>query len=81
MESEEHIERLRFYASAPRAGAQKIHQIVDGDFVTFWLASLRGKAVALKAGHHKFGDRNQAVQHAREFRDSCQRDLERMEKS
>ena len=49
------IERLRYYATAPRASAKKIHQIVDGDFKPFWLAMLRGKAVTLVGGGHKLG--------------------------
>lgn len=75
MNRQAHIEKLRFYAETPRASARKIHQIVEGDFKAFWLAQLRGKAVALKQGQHKFEQRDEAVQHAKDFRESCRREL------
>ena len=74
-------QKLRFYATAPRVGARKIHQIVDGDFKPFWLATLRGKAVTLVGGKHKLNSREQAIEHARQFREACRKDLAEMEQS
>ena len=75
------IEKLRFYATAPRASAKQVHKIVDGDFVPFWLASLRGQAVAIKASEQSFKSRDEAVQHARYFRDSCRQELAELERT
>ena len=72
-------EKLEFYATAPRASAKKIHKIIDGDFKPFWLAMLRGKAVTLTAGEHKLNSREEAVEHARRFRQMCRNDLESMQ--
>lgn len=72
-------QKLRFYATAPKASARKIHQIVDGDFKSFWLATLRGKAVTLVGGQHKLNSREQAVEHARQFREACRKDLAELE--
>lgn len=66
--------KLRFYASAPRVGARKVHKIIDGDFVPFWLATLRGKAVTLDSRRGLI-TREQALEEARAFRQSCRDEL------
>lgn len=72
-------EKLRYYATAPRAGAKKIHRIENGDFVPYWLATLRRRAVTLKIGSHACKTRAEALEHARQFREACRRDLRKLE--
>lgn len=78
MSMSEREKKLRFYADAPRVGAKKIHRIVDGDFVPFWLATLRGKVVTLDSSRDLI-TRDQAINEARAFRQSCRDELAKME--
>lgn len=64
-------EKIKLYASAPRAYAGTISQIVDGDFVTYWVGKLRGRIVSLAGGEYKFGTKNEAIDCARRFRMKC----------
>lgn len=68
-------EKLKFYAEAKRSDAVKLHRVVNGDFVPYWVGTLRGKLVTLDSTikHH---DRESAVNDARAFRESCRRELE-----
>ncbi|RUR48833.1 hypothetical protein [Vreelandella populi] len=74
----EREKKLRFYATAPKAGAKKIHRFINGDFVPFWVATLRGKAVTLDSGRDLL-TRDEAINEARAFRQSCRDDLAKIE--
>ena len=63
-------EKLVHYATAPRARAGKITQIVDGDFETFWVGRLRGVFVTL-GGDYKFKTKEDALSLARRYRYEC----------
>lgn len=67
-------EKLKFYATAPRASAAQITKIVDGQFVNYWAPRLRSKFVRLKKGRFLFENRLAAVEEARRFRASCRMD-------
>lgn len=73
-EVEQHA-RLAWYATAPRAGAATIHQIEDWKLVRYWVARLRGKNVMLH-GKWKHATREEAVETARAFRESCRAEAE-----
>ena len=63
-------QKLLHYATAPRATAQKITQVVDGDLVDFWVGKLRG--VCVKMGDQfKFKHKEDALNLARKFRQDC----------
>jgi len=67
-----HDEKLVFYATAPRAYADKINQVIDGDFVTSFVGKLRGKIVTHPTnGMYKFPTADEAKDCARAFRDFC----------
>ena len=74
----EYNEKLKFYAEARRADAVKLHRIIDGDFVPYWVGTLRSKLVTLDASV-KHQDRESAVNDARAFRDSCREELEQQQ--
>lgn len=71
-------EKLKFYAGARRADAVKLHRVVDGNFVPYWVGTLRGKLVTIDSTikHH---DRESAVNDARAFRESCRQELEQQQ--
>lgn len=63
-------EKLIHYATAPRATAGTITQLVDGDFVTQWAGRLRG--VFVKMGDEfRFDKKADALALARRYRQSC----------
>lgn len=64
-------ENIVFYATAKRASAGEIHQIVDGCFKRFWIGRLRGMFVGPTGGKWKFDTREEAVDCARRFRQGC----------
>ncbi len=63
-------EKLIHYATAPRATAGKITQIVDGEFVTYWAGRLRGVFVKL-GDEFKFDNKKDAISLARRYRQEC----------
>lgn len=65
-------EKLIYYATAPRATAGKITQIVKGELVDFYLGRLRGNFVRMGDGElSKFKTKEEALKLARKFRQSC----------
>ncbi len=60
-------EKLIHYATAPRATTGKI---TDKNFVTKWAGKLRGKFVSMP-GEFKFTNKNNALELARKYRQSC----------
>lgn len=74
------IERIRCFASAPRASAATITKLEDGDFRTYWISRLCGRNVrASGGGRYLFDSREEAVKNARRFRDLARRELQKME--
>ena len=71
-------EKIKFYATAPRAYAATISQIEDGDFVQYWVGKLRGRIVSYKGQQYKFKTKDEAIECARRFRQSCRDDAERL---
>ena len=71
-------EKTVFYATAPRAYAGTISQIIDGNFVTYWVGKLRGKIVSLPGGQYKFDTKQEAIECAKSFRKSCIDDAKRL---
>ncbi len=65
-------EKIAFYATARRAYAGTINQIVDGDVVTYWVGKLRGNIVSFE-DEYKFITQEEAVECARKFRKMCLR--------
>ena len=63
-------EKLVHYATAPRATAGEITNIVDKCFVTMWAGKLRGKFVSM-GGEFKFKNKDHALALARDYRKSC----------
>lgn len=63
-------EKLLHYATAPRATAGKITNLVDGDFVTYWAGRLRGVFVKL-GDDFKFDNKEDALNLARRYRQEC----------
>jgi hypothetical protein len=63
-------ERLVHYATASRATAGKITNIVDGRFVTKWAGRLGGTFVSMN-GKWKFTNKQDALALARDYRQSC----------
>ncbi len=63
-------EKLLHYATAPRATAGKITQIIDGNFVDFWAGRLRGVFVSM-GGEWKFKTKDEAIELARKYRQGC----------
>ncbi len=71
-------EKLQFYATAPRAYAGTISQIVDGDFRTYWVGKLRGKIVSTVGNEYKFDTKEEAINCARNFRNICRREAKEL---
>ena len=72
--SKKNIEKLKFYASAKRAGAKKYSLYENGDFVNYWAGTLRGNLVTMDA-KVKHKARQDALDDARKFRESCRKEL------
>ena len=68
--------KLKFYATAPRAYAGTISQIVDGNLVTYWVGKLRGRIVSTTGNNYKFVTKNEALDCARRFRELCRDEAE-----
>lgn len=74
MATDTKMEKLVFYANAKRASAIMIHKVEDGDFIPYWVGRLNGRCVTMNSDvKHK--RRDQAVEDARRFRESCRREL------
>lgn len=63
-------EKLVFYATAKRATALRISQIVDGKSEDHWIGRLNGRFVGYRS-RYKFPDKESAIQCARNIRQSC----------
>ncbi|MGJ8680482.1 hypothetical protein [Paraglaciecola sp.] len=66
-------EKLIHYATAPRASAGKITQIVNGAFVDYWVGKLRGKFVKI-GDEFKFNNKQDAINLARRYREDCKQE-------
>lgn len=71
-------EKIKHYATAPRVYAGTITQIVDGNFRKFWVGKLRGNIVSMAGGEYKFDTKPEAIECAREFKNACIRDAEKL---
>lgn len=66
-------EKLKFYATGrPTVGT--LSQIVDGEFVDYFVGKVRSIIVTNKNGEYKFNDTKSALQCAIEFRNNCRKD-------
>jgi hypothetical protein len=63
-------ERLLYYATAKRATAAQITQVIDGDFHTSWAGKLRGGFVSLGDEFRK-PTKAEALDVARRYRKAC----------
>lgn len=70
-------EKLKFYASAPRAYAVLTPQYEKGNFVDYFHPKLKGNFVSL-GEKSLFKKRSEAVQAARDFRDFCKSESEKI---
>ena len=61
-------EKIRFYATAPRATVGTISQIVDRDFRTYFVGKLRGRIVSGADGEYRHSTKEAALECARWFR-------------
>lgn len=61
-------DKVLFFAMAKRATVGQIGQIVDGNIVNFYVGKLRGMIVTGTDGQYKFGQREDAMACAKEFR-------------
>lgn len=68
-------EKLVYYGTAPRAYTGTITQIVDRDFVTYYVGKLRGKIVG-RTDKYKFTDKAAALETARGFREECREEAQ-----
>ena len=68
--TDEYNKRLLHYATAKRATAGQITNIVDGEFTTKWAGKLHGKFVKL-GDEFKKDTKSQALDVARRYRQSC----------
>jgi hypothetical protein len=71
-------DRIKLFATAPKASAGTITQIEDGKMRTYWLGKLRGKFVADIGGRYKFDSRAEAVECARQFREHAKSEAARL---
>lgn len=69
-ETDEYKEKLLHYATAKRATAGQITNIVDGDFVTMWAGKLNGVFVKLD-DEFKKDTKEEALDVARRYRKHC----------
>ncbi|MFW8589863.1 hypothetical protein ACOI22_03575 [Glaciecola sp. 2405UD65-10] len=67
MAHEEYKEKLVSFATAPRVSAGQLH---DKKFNPYWAGKLRGKYISL-GGKFKFDTREEALNLAREYKQSC----------
>jgi hypothetical protein len=67
---ETYEQKLLHYATAPRATAGKLTQLIDGNFITFWAGKLRGVFVKL-GDDFKFDNKEDALNLARKYRQEC----------
>jgi len=79
-EKQARIERLEFYANAPKAYAVTAYRIYDdaGGFVQCWVPMLRQCAVKMRGSSSVFYSREEATEEARIFRAECKRDLQEL---
>ena len=66
-----HDEKTKYYATAPKASAGTIHQLEDGRTRKYWVGKLRGNFICLDFDRWKFDTREEAINEARKFRQSC----------
>ena len=71
-------EKIKYYATAPRAYTGTISPIVNGDFRTYWVGKLRGKIVSTVGSDYKFDTKDEAIACARNFRDICRREAKEL---
>jgi len=64
-------EKIKHYATAPRATAVTISRIVDGNLKSYWVGKLRGVIVSFAGNEYKFNTKKEALNCAREFRSAC----------
>lgn len=64
-------QKIQHYATAKRATAGKITQIVNRKFKSFWVGKLRGTIVSHSDGNYRFNDRQAALECARGVRGRC----------
>jgi len=64
-------EKIKHYATAKRATAGTISQLIDGNFKTYWVGKLRGMVVSYAGKNYKFDTKEKALECARSFRQSC----------
>lgn len=74
-------ERVKFFATAPRASAGKIRQLEDGEFRTYWVGKLRGHIVSDPDTEmrYRFGSKDDALDCARRFREHARKEMEKTE--
>ena len=72
---ESYDERLIYYATAPRATAAEVSQIIDGNFVCGWAGKLRGKLVKL-GDEFRFSTKEEAIDLARRYRQACREEAQ-----
>lgn len=64
-------EKLLWYATAPRASVKPLCTVINRNLVEGYGGTLRGHIVSLKGEHYNKPTRDQALDLARRFRQSC----------
>lgn len=71
-------EKVEYYATAKRITTGVIQQFVNGELTRFHVGKLRGKIVGSET-NYKFKTKGEAYQCAYDFRESCRRELEKLQ--